>query len=404
MIAKKQIAIIGSGPSALIAAEYLAEKGFAVDVFERKKTIGRKFLFAGLSGLNLTHAEPLDAFIARYHDKSAMITKAIINYPPEKLCDWCKGLGQELFVGTSGRVFPKAMKASPLLRAWQARLLALGVTFHLEHDWQGWDDDALIFKTNDSIKKIKPDATLLALGGASWPHLGTDGSWVKYLQPYGVDIHDLKPSNCGFHVNWSDYFKSHFAHKPLKNIALHHHNHHIKGELMVTEHGLEGGALYALSPSLRDEYERLGFATVFIDLKPDLTHAEIEKRLSISKRLSLPRLLKEKIGLSDLATALLYETENMAFASLSLDEKAKIIKAYPLQLAEPFDIKRAISSSGGIALTELDEHFMLRKKKGVFCAGEMLDWDAPTGGYLLQACFSTGAQAAKGMMAYLEKS
>lgn len=397
------VVIIGGGPAGLFAAEYLAKAGFSVHVYDRKPSLARKFLMAGRGGLNLTHSEPLETFLTRYGAAQSFLAPLIEQFTPQDLRDWCEGLGQETFVGTSGRVFPKAMKASPLLRAWLTRLETLGVKFHLQTTWRGWDGDALLFNNMHGDKmRVQASATLLTLGGASWPNLGSDGAWVSVMAQRGVPVSPLRPANCGFMVAWSDVFKEKFAGTPLKNIALHVDGRAISGEMIVTEKGVEGGAVYAQSSCIRDLITRDGEAIIHIDVKPEKTQIDIVRKLEASPigRQSFSTYLKKTLNLSPVAINLLRET-NKAPQSLSASELAALIKSVPLQVASPFAIDRAISSAGGIRLDALDSAMMLKDMGGVFVAGEMLDWEAPTGGYLLQACFATGVAAGRGIEAYL---
>jgi uncharacterized flavoprotein (TIGR03862 family) len=397
-------AVIGGGPAGLIAAETLAGAGIEVTVFDRMPTLGRKFLMAGRGGLNLTHGEPLERFLTRYGRAAPVLTPAVAAFSPGALRAWCEGLGQPTFVGSSGRVFPKAMKASPLLRAWLARLAGLGVKFALRHRWTGWEESgALRFaRPGGEIATARPAVTILALGGASWPKLGSDGSWAEILAARGVEVNALRPSNCGFAVDWSEHLKSRFAGTPLKRIALAFEGQSVRGEAMIVARGIEGGAVYALSPAIRDALAAGRAAVASIDLRPDLSQAEVARRLSAPrKRQSLSNFLRKALGLAPAAIALLHETKGASLPA-EAEALAQRIKAVPLRLAAPFAIERAISSAGGIAFAELDAFLMLKKLPGVFAAGEMLDWEAPTGGYLLQACFATGALAARGALTRME--
>ena len=379
-------AVIGGGPAGLMAAEILASAGVGVTVFDRMPSVGRKFLMAGRGGLNLTHSEPLDRFVARYGFARSWLEPAIRTFPPEALMAWCEGLGQPVFKGSSGRIFPKAMKASPLLRAWLGRLVANGVMFRFRHTWLGWSDDgALRFDTGAAFR---PDATVLALGGGSWPRLGSDGGWMSLFPGATAP---LRPSNCGFTVAWSDYFRDRFAGQPLKRISLHFGETEQRGEAVVTAEGIEGGAIYALSARLRDAIEADGSATMFVDLRPDLAAADLADRLDAPRRgQSLSGFLRKYCGLSPVAIGLVQEALHNGGG-----DPVTLIKALPVRLLAPRPLERAISSAGGLRRDAVDEGFMLRDRPGVFVTGEMLDWEAPTGGYLLQASFYTAVAAAR---------
>ena len=391
---RPSIAVIGAGPAGLAAAEVLSAGGAAVTVYDRMASVGRKFLMAGRGGLNLTHSEPFETFVARYGD--APLRPMLEAFPPAALIDWAKGLGQETFVGSSGRVFPKAMKASPLLRAWLARLNEQGVQFRLRREWRGWDDDgALHFQSPDGEELATPDATLLALGGASWPRLGSDGSWTILLAARGVKIAPLRPANVGFSVAWTSIFRERFAGQPLKNVALHFGGRVVRGEAMVTRYGLEGGAIYAMSKVLRGALDK-GPAHLTVDLRPDMAHAQIAAKLNRPRgKESLSNFLRKALNLSPLEINLLREAGALP---IETDGLAARIKALPLTLTAAQGIARAISTAGGVAFAALDENLMLRALAHVYVAGEMLDWEAPTGGYLLQACFATGRFAARAIL------
>jgi uncharacterized flavoprotein (TIGR03862 family) len=368
---------------------------------------GRKFLMAGRGGLNLTHSEALDAFMARYREAAPKLAASIKAFPPDRLRAWCEALGQSTFVGTSGRVFPKALKASPLLRAWLRRLDASGVSFSLRHRWTGWDDRGrLLFQTPDGEKAIEARATVLALGGASWPRLGSDGGWVETLRAKGVSISPLKPANCGFLVGWSDIFRERFEGEPLKGIALSLGARHMRGEAVITCDGIEGGAVYALSAELREAIPKSGQATLRVALRPDISNGDLVKRLSAPRgKQTLSNWLRKAASLSPVAIGLLQEAaiaSSISLGALPAERLAELINAVPLQLTGVAPIARAISSAGGIPFDELDDRFMLRRLPGVFAAGEMLDWEAPTGGYLLQACFATGLAAGLGAADWLK--
>jgi uncharacterized flavoprotein (TIGR03862 family) len=405
-ISKASVAIIGAGPAGLMAAETLAQSGIGVAVFDAMPSVGRKFLMAGRGGLNLTHSEPLDALLTRYREATPKLASAIESFPPERLRAWCEALGQPTFVGSSGRIFPKALKASPLLRAWLRRLDAMGVSFSMRHRWIGWDDSGrLSLQTPDGQRVIAADATVLALGGASWPRLGSDGSWTETLRARGASISPLKPSNCGFTVNWSDIFRERFEGEPLKGITLAFGGRNVRGEAVITRAGIEGGAVYALSAELREAILTSGQATLQVALRPDIATGDLVKRLSASRgKQSFSNWLRKAAQMSPVAIGLLQEVAHaspVSLASLSAERLAELINTLPLQLSGIAPIARAISSAGGISFDELDTGFMLRRLPGVFAAGEMLDWEAPTGGYLLQACFATGFAAGRGALGWL---
>ena len=391
---RPSIAVIGAGPAGLAAAEVLSASGAAVTVYDRMASAGRKFLMAGRGGLNLTHSEPFENFVARYGD--APLKPMLEAFPPAALIAWAKGLGQETFAGSSGRVFPKAMKASPLLRACLARLNEQGVQFRLRRDWRGWrDDGALHFQGPDGEEFATPDFTLLALGGASWPRLGSDGSWTILLAARGVEITPLRPANVGFSVAWTAVFRGRFAGQPLKNVALHFGGRVVRGEAMVTRYGLEGGAIYAMSSILRDALDK-GPAHLTVDLRPDMAHEQIAAKLNRPRgKESLSNFLRKALNLSPLEINLLREAGALPSEA---DALAARIKALPLTLTAAQGIARAISTAGGVAFAALDENLMLKALANVYVAGEMLDWEAPTGGYLLQACFATGRFAARAIL------
>ncbi|OKO71438.1 NAD(FAD)-utilizing dehydrogenase [Bradyrhizobium sp. AS23.2] len=389
-----------------MAAEVLAQGGARVTVYDAMPSAGRKLLMAGRGGLNLTHSEPLPQFIARYRGAAPKLQAAIAAFSPDALRAWSEALGEPTFVGSSGRVFPKAFKASPLLRAWLRRLDAAGVRFAFRHRWSGWvDEGRLQFQTRDGAPAIAADATVLALGGASWPRLGSDGGWTTILADKGVSIAPLRPANCGFSVAWSDIFRTRFEGQPLKGIALTFGPHSLRGEAIVTQAGIEGGAIYALSAELREAIAESGEAVLHIALRPDLEHAELVRRLSVSRgKQSFSNFLRKAAQLSPVAVGLLQEARIGAGQSLSAmppAQLAELINAVPIKLTGTAPIARAISSAGGVSFDELDADFMIRKLPGVFAAGEMLDWEAPTGGYLLQASFATGAAAGRGVLGWL---
>ena len=389
--------MIGAGPAGLMAAEVLAEAGVSVTVYEQMPSVGRKLLMAGRGGLNLTHAEALPVLLSRYGPARGWLEPMIAGFPPDALTAWCHGLGQPTFVGSSGRVFPVAMKASPLLRACLRRLDGLGVVFRVRHRWTGWDAGGLLcFDASGETVRDRSDATILALGGASWSRLGSDAGWAAYLP--GL-VAPFRPANCGFLVDWSPHFRERFAGRPLKRLAVRFGPDTVRGEAMVSETGIEGGVIYALSARLRDAIQAEGSATISVDLRPDLSQAVLEDRLGGPRRSqSLANTLRKQAGLAPEAIGLVQEALHTGSDG---DGLAGLIKALPVRLAGVGAIARAISSAGGVRMDAVDGSLMLRDYPGVFAAGEMLDWEAPTGGYLLQACFSTGVAAAKGALAWL---
>lgn len=380
----KRVAIIGAGPAGLMAAETLAAAGLTVDVYDRMPSPGRKFLLAGRGGLNLTHSEPLPVFLARYDTPA--VTPAIAAFPPAALMDWARGLGQDVFTGSSGRVFPVAFKATPLLRAWLRRLDAMGVRLHTGACWTGWDAAGAL--TFDGRDPVLADATVLALGGASWPRLGSDGGWVEVLRAAGVGVAPLRPANCGFAHAWSDPFAARWAGHPLHRVRATIGDHTAMGEATLTAAGVEGGLIYALSAPIRAALDRDGLATLLLDLRPDLDAATVAQRLGGTGQSAANAL--RRAGLDRAASALVREVGDGPLVAR--------VKALPLRLTGTAPMERAISSAGGVRFVALDPTLMLHARPGVFVAGEMLDWDAPTGGYLLQAAFATGRLAASGVI------
>ncbi len=384
-----EIAIIGSGPAGLMAAEAAASAGARVVIYDRMPSPARKFLLAGRGGLNLTHNEPQPAFLTRYGE--AQLAPFIAAFPPDALRAWAADLGQECFVGTSGRVFPKSFKASPLLRAWLRKLGELGVELRLRHEFQGWDARGrLRFSTPEGERLVEARACVLALGGASWPRLGSDGGWVDLLAVQGLSVAPLRPSNCGFEIAWSPVLKS-FGGFPLGPVTLTGGGHSLRGECVITEHGIEGGAIYAISAGLRDAIARDGGADLTIDLRPDVSHETLAARLARPRGgQSMANVLRKSGGLPPVAAALVRE-----LGPLPADpaELAARIKALTLRLTGVRPIARAISTAGGLRFEDVTDELMVRRRPGLFVAGEMLDWEAPTGGYLLQACFATGRAA-----------
>ncbi len=404
---RPHVVVIGAGPAGLMAAEVLAHGGVSVSVYDRMSAPGRKLLLAGRGGLNVTHSENIEPLLARYGAAAPRLRPAIENFPPTALRAWCENLGQATFVGSSGRVFPTAFKASPLLRAWLARLRSMGVGFELRHHWIGWDDDgALLFDgPPDGRAKVRADATVLALGGASWPGLGSDGSWTETMTRAGIAVASLRPANCGFIASWSDLFRTRFEGQPLKNIALIFGDSAARGEAVITRSGLEGGAVYALSAALRDAIDASGEAILHVALRPDLSLADIEERIAARQaKQSIATFLRKAIHLPPAAIGLIHEVAGAwpeQLSAMAPSQLANVINAAPLRLVGVAPIARAISTAGGIAFDEIDANFMLSRHPGVFVAGEMLDWEAPTGGYLLQACFATGAAAGRGALDWL---
>jgi uncharacterized flavoprotein (TIGR03862 family) len=400
------VAIIGAGPAGLMAAEVMALGGAGVTIYDAMPSVGRKFLMAGRGGLNLTHSEALPEFLTRYGAANAQLAPAIEAFTPDALREWSEALGQPTFVGSSGRVFPKTFKASPLLRAWLRRLDAMGVKFALRHRWIGWDgDENLSFQTPNGKITVDAGATILALGGASWPRLGSDGAWTETLAAKGVAISALWPANCGFAVAWSAIFQNRFEGQPLKGVALSFGSHSVRGEAMITRTGIEGGAVYTLSADLREAVVTTGEATLQVALRPDLEMSELVARLSAPRgKQSVSNWLRKAAHLSPVAIGLLQEaaiTSGVSLSSLPPASLAGLINAVPIKLNGIAPVARAISTAGGISFDELDADFMIRRLPGVFAAGEMLDWEAPTGGYLLQASFATGVAAGKGALKYL---
>ncbi|MFK0297662.1 TIGR03862 family flavoprotein [Brevundimonas sp. NPDC090276] len=395
------VAVIGAGPAGLMAAERLASAGLRVTVHERMPSVARKFLMAGRGGLNLTHSEPLAPFLNRYNVPArARVAGWLDAFSPADLTAWAEGLGQETFVGSSGRVFPKAMKASPMLRAWLARLEGLGVEIRVRSRWTGWKDGALTFDTPEGERIERPDAVLLALGGASWARLGSDAAWIPALEDAGAFVAPFRPANVGFDVVWSPLFRDRFAGWPLKGVALTHAGRTVRGEAMIAAYGVEGGAIYALSSALRDTVERDGTAKLTIDLRPEQSTETLTRRLSRPRgKDSLSNWLRKAAHLDALAVALLREAGPLPSEPEAL---AARIKGVTLTLTDVQGLSRAISSAGGVALNAVDDGLMLTARPGVFLAGEMLDWEAPTGGYLLQASFASGVVAANGVIDWLQ--
>jgi len=394
--------VVGAGPAGLMAAQALAEAGVRVDVFDAMPSVGRKFLLAGKGGLNLTHSEALPAFVSRYATRAREVGRWLEVLSPQALRDWAARLAVPTFVGTSGRVFPSDLKAAPLLRAWLHHLRASGVAFHMRHCWLGWNaGGALRFAAPGGEVELPASATVLALGGASWARLGSNGAWVPWLQERGVDVAPLRPANCGFEVAWSEHLRQRFAGAPIKPVRLHFEVFDKQGEFVLSAYGIEGSLVYAASALLRDAIERDGRATLTLDLLPAFDAARVAREVAHPRgSRSLASHLKSRLGLAGAKMALLREL----LPREALAEPAQLaaaIKALPLTVTAPRPIDEAISSAGGVRLEVLDEQLMLRQRPGIFCAGEMLDWEAPTGGYLLQASMASGRVAGQGAARWL---
>jgi uncharacterized flavoprotein (TIGR03862 family) len=404
----KSVAIVGAGPAGLMAAEVLSQAGIDVAVYDAMPSAGRKFLMAGKGGMNITHAEPFEQFLSRYGARHSYLEPWLTDFSPDALRAWALGLGIATFVGSSGRVFPTEMKAAPLLRAWLHRLRGAGVHFHMRHRWLGWTaDHKLLFATGDGERIINADATILALGGGSWPQLGSTGTWLPLLEERGIAVAPLKPANCGFEANWSEYFRIRFAGQPLKPVRISFKNRQAsefsqQGELMITERGLEGGLIYTLSAPLREEIADQGYARIYLDLSPGRELVAILDRLSSPRgKDSFSNHLRKRLGIDGVKAALLRET--MSAGEMHDPQRlAAAIKALPIKLLATRPLAEAISSAGGVCFEAIDNHSMLRTMPGVFCAGEMLDWEAPTGGYLLTACLGSGRAAGLGALAWLQ--
>ncbi|HLS83788.1 MAG TPA: TIGR03862 family flavoprotein [Arenimonas sp.] len=400
------LAIVGGGPAGLMAAEAARAAGLEVDLFDAKGSVGRKFLLAGKGGLNLTHGEPLDDFIPRYRERAGEVAAWLRAFGPDALRDWARGLGVETFVGSSGRVFPRDLKAAPLLRGWVRRLREQGVRFHVQHRWRGLAGEAHRFDTPEGERRIRAGAWVLAFGGGSWPELGSDGDWVGTLRALGIEVRTLRPANCGFDIGWSGHFAARHAGAPIKPVRAAPgwtpQPHWRQGEMVATAGGLEGSLVYALSASLRERIEQAGSARLLLDLAPGRERAALAEKLATAhKGRSLGERLR-RLGLSPVKAGLLHEVLDPT-ARQDPARLADAIKSLPLTLRAPRPIAEAISSAGGVPLEALDEQLMLRARPGLFCAGEMLDWEAPTGGYLLTACFASGRIAGQAAADWLRR-
>lgn len=401
-MAEKQIAIIGGGPTGLMAAETLSLLGHRIVVYDSMPTVARKFLLAGKSGLNITHSEDYGLFAGRFGAASARLRAALDGFRPDDVRAWAEGLGTETFVGSSGRVFPKAMKASPLLRAWLARLEAQGVSILTRHRWCGFDDRRLVFETQGAREVVRHDAVLLALGGASYARLGSDAAWISRLRDKEIDIAAFQPANCGFDVTWSAAFSERFAGEPLKAVTATSQAGTFPGEFVVSKTGIEGSLVYSHAASLRDRLATRGEASLIVDLAPGRSVERLASNLARQDpKASFSNRLRKGAGIEGVKAGLLRELADPASLSHP-DRLAGLIKALPIPLLRPRPIAEAISSAGGIRWDELDDGYMLKKLPGMFAAGEMIDWEAPTGGYLLTACLATGRAAAKGVDSWLK--
>lgn len=396
----KHVAIIGGGPTGLMAAEVLLNHGIQVDLYDAMPSVGRKFLLAGIGGLNLTHSEDTEKFLSRYTDRQSNITPWIKQFDAQKIQQWANELGIPTFIGSSGRIFPEAMKAAPLLRAWLQRLRLAGLNIHVQQRWHGFNsENSLLFDTPSGEKIVPASTILLALGGGSWPKLGSDGAWVDILTKKNIKIAPLEPANCGFNVEWSEHFKSQYAGHPLKTIAINGQ----QGECVITTHGIEGGLIYFFSSTLRQQIAKDGNALLNIDLLPDKSILQIETALQQPrKHYSLSNFLRKTLNLNGIKLGLIYENINQVDRN-NPNRFAYLIKHLPIKLLSTRPIDEAISTAGGICFEGLDQELMFTQLPGIFCAGEMLDWEAPTGGYLLTACLASGRYAAYGIIKWLNQ-
>lgn len=404
-----RLAVIGGGPAGLMAAEVARAAGIEVDLYEAKGSVGRKFLIAGKGGLNLTHSEPMPAFVRRFRERSDEVGIWLPQFDADAVREWARGLGVETFVGSSGRVFPSDLKAAPLLRGWVRRLRESGVRFHVHHRWLGWNGAALRFANTDGEAEVTADAVVLALGGGSWPQLGSDGAWQMLLAERGVDVAPLQPANCGFDIDWSEHLATRHAGAPLKPVIAHWRDadgreHELQGECVISADGIEGSLIYALSAELRDAIARNGHATLQLDLAPGRSLERLQQELAKPRgHRSVSEHLRRQAGITGVKAALIYEMLDKS----QLDNPAllaRTIHRLSLTLKRPRPLAESISSAGGVRLETMNEGLMLKALPGVFCAGEMLDWEAPTGGYLLTACFASGHRAGEGAVAWLKAS
>ena len=406
-LADKTVAVIGGGPAGLFAAEHLRAAGLAVNLYEAKGSPGRKFLIAGKGGLNLTHSDPRPLFDSRYRERQAEVGSWLDGFDAEALRRWAQGFGVETYVGSSGRVFPVDRKAAPLLRGWVRRLKEQGVRFHVQHRWLGWNPDGnLRMATAEGEVSVMADATVLALGGGSWPELGSDGSWMPVLQERGVDTAPLQSANCGFDIDWTAHFRDRHAGAPIKPVVAHWTDlqgqaQSLQGECVVSQYGIEGSLIYALAADLRETLNRNGAVTLELDLVPGRDEARLLADLGRARKgRSFGEHLRRAAGLDAAKAGLLFEVLGKD-AGNDLEAVARTLKRLPLQLLRPRPMAETISTAGGVKLEAMDDGLMLTAQPGVFCAGEMLDWEAPTGGYLLTACYASGQRAAEGVIRWL---
>ena len=408
-VTHRSLAVIGGGPAGLMAAEVARAAGFEVDVYEAKGSVGRKFLIAGKGGLNLTHSDGRLAFMQRFRERAGAVDGWLRQFDSNTLREWARGLGVETFIGSSGRVFPTDLKAAPLLRGWVRRLRESGVRFHVHHRWLGWNEggDAMRLATPEGEIQVRADAVVLALGGGSWPQLGSDGAWQAWLADKGVELVPLKPSNCGFDIDWSEHLATRHAGAPLKPVVAHWRDaqgneQQLQGECVISAHGIEGSLVYALSADLRHAIERDGHATLKLDLVPGRSLQRLQQDLAKPRgHRSVSEHLRRQVGISGAKAALLYEMLDKS----QLEDPATLARTLhrlSLTLKRTRPLEESISSAGGVRLEAMDDGLMLKVLPGVFCAGEMLDWEAPTGGYLLTACFASGHRAGEGAVAWLK--
>ena len=399
----KTVAIIGGGPAGLMAAEVISKHGIKVDVYDAMPSVGRKLLMAGKSGLNITHSDPFDVFVSRYGKRREQIEPMLKEFGSDQLREWVHSFGIQTFIGTSGRVFPTGMKASPLLRAWLTRLNTSNLTVNLRHKWTGFlSDGSLHFNTPNGDVTIKPDAVVLTLGGGSWSRLGSSGEWVPWLKQAGAQVEALRPANYGLDVAWSEHFREKYDGDPIKTVILSFGDFQGQGEFIVTKEGVEGGLIYVASALMRDEIDANGLAVMYLDLKPDRTLEWLKDKLSKPRgKRSTASFLEKTLGIRGVKAGLLREFVSKDDFT-NAERLAELIKALPVPLIAPRPLDEAISSAGGVTFESLDENLMLKNLPGVFCAGEMLDWEAPTGGYLLTACFSSGYTAGNGVLKWLD--